>query len=174
MEEKTSITLSKDILAKVDRIAGSKQSRSAFIERVLRKYSTDRAKAALHARDFERISRAADRLYREAFTNGEGLATRVTVNSEEGLKQASWIMCDNLISLRKSGLTHYVGSLGGAKLVELNSALKLALELWRRVRRRCEIFYFTTCMVVATCGMSMRITVPEPGLLWMSRLKSAP
>ncbi|PYT99459.1 MAG: hypothetical protein DMG38_11355 [Acidobacteria bacterium] len=42
MKEKTSITLSKDLLAGVDRLAGSKQSRSAFIERLLRKYLKDR------------------------------------------------------------------------------------------------------------------------------------
>ncbi len=66
MKEKTSITLSKDLLAKVDRLAGSKQSRSAFIERVLRKYLRDRARAARHSRDFIRINRAANRLNREA------------------------------------------------------------------------------------------------------------
>jgi len=42
MKEKTSITLSKDPLAGVHRLAGSKQSRSAFIERLLRKYLKDR------------------------------------------------------------------------------------------------------------------------------------
>jgi metal-responsive CopG/Arc/MetJ family transcriptional regulator len=66
MKEKASITLSKDLLAKVDRLAGSRQSRSAFIERVLRKYLRDRSRAALHARDLARINRAADRLNAEA------------------------------------------------------------------------------------------------------------
>jgi len=66
MKEKTSITLSKDLLGEVDRLAGSKQSRSAFIERVLRKYLRDRRRAALHARDLVRINRAADRLNSEA------------------------------------------------------------------------------------------------------------
>jgi metal-responsive CopG/Arc/MetJ family transcriptional regulator len=66
MKEKTSITLSKDVLAKVDRLAGSKHSRSAFIERVLRRYLSERARAAVHARDLERINRAADRLNLEA------------------------------------------------------------------------------------------------------------
>ena len=62
MKEKTSITLSKDVLKSVDRLAGSKHSRSAFIERVLRRYLRERAKAALEARDLERINNAADRL----------------------------------------------------------------------------------------------------------------
>ncbi len=66
MKEKTSITLSKDLLAKVDRLAGPGQSRSAFIERVLRKYLRDRRRAAVHARDLERLNRAAHRLNLEA------------------------------------------------------------------------------------------------------------
>jgi len=66
MKEKTSITLSKDVLTTVDRLAGSKQSRSAFIERVLRGYLKSRAKAALQARDLELLNKAADRLNVEA------------------------------------------------------------------------------------------------------------
>jgi len=66
MKEKTSVTLSKDVLEDVDRLAGSKYSRSAFIERVLRKYLLERAKAAAQARDLERINSAADRLNVEA------------------------------------------------------------------------------------------------------------
>ena len=62
MKVKTSITLSRDVLKSVDRLAGSKHSRSAFIERVLRRYLRERAKAALQARDLERINNAADRL----------------------------------------------------------------------------------------------------------------
>jgi mRNA interferase MazF len=63
------------------------------------------------------------------FTNGEGLSTQVSVDLEEGLKHSSWIMCDNLVSLRKADLTNYVGSLSPAKLLELNSALRMALDL---------------------------------------------
>jgi metal-responsive CopG/Arc/MetJ family transcriptional regulator len=66
MKEKTSITLSKDVITQVDKLAGSKESRSAFIERVLRRYMRQRKRAALHARDLVRINRAADRLNREA------------------------------------------------------------------------------------------------------------
>jgi metal-responsive CopG/Arc/MetJ family transcriptional regulator len=66
MKEKTSITLSKDLLARVDRLAGSKQSRSAFIERVLRKYFQDRQRTSIQARDLELLNQAADRLNREA------------------------------------------------------------------------------------------------------------
>ena len=62
MKEKTSITLSKELLAQVDRLAGSRQSRSALIERILRKYLRDRRRMALHSRDLQRLNRAADRL----------------------------------------------------------------------------------------------------------------
>jgi metal-responsive CopG/Arc/MetJ family transcriptional regulator len=66
MKEKTSITLSSDLLAQVDRLAGSKVSRSAFIERVLRIYLQERTRKQIHARDLERINAAADRLNTEA------------------------------------------------------------------------------------------------------------
>jgi len=66
MKEKTSITLSGDVLAAIDRVAGSKQSRSAFIERVLRDFLRERARAAVQARDLERINAAAGRLNLEA------------------------------------------------------------------------------------------------------------
>jgi mRNA interferase MazF len=63
------------------------------------------------------------------FSNGEGLSTQVAIGPDEGMKHSSWIMCDNLVSVRKSELTDYVGSLSGAKLTELNEALKKALDL---------------------------------------------
>ena len=66
MKEKTSITLSGDVLAAVDRLAGSKHSRSAFIDRVLREFLRQRARAAVQARDLERINSAAERLNAEA------------------------------------------------------------------------------------------------------------
>jgi metal-responsive CopG/Arc/MetJ family transcriptional regulator len=66
MKEKTSITLSSDVLAKVDHMAGSKLSRSAFIESVLRIYFRERARKKVYARDLERINAAADRLNLEA------------------------------------------------------------------------------------------------------------
>jgi metal-responsive CopG/Arc/MetJ family transcriptional regulator len=66
MKEKTSITLSGDVLTAIDRLAGSRQSRSAFIERVLREFLRERARAAVQARDLERINAAAQRLNAEA------------------------------------------------------------------------------------------------------------
>jgi metal-responsive CopG/Arc/MetJ family transcriptional regulator len=66
MKEKTSITLSPDLLAKVDSLAGTKLSRSAVIEHVLRGYFRERARKRIHARDLDRLNAAADRLNEEA------------------------------------------------------------------------------------------------------------
>lgn len=66
MKEKTSITLSKEVLSGVDRLAGSKQSRSSVIESVLAEHLRARARAERDARDAEIINRNAERLNREA------------------------------------------------------------------------------------------------------------
>jgi len=66
MKEKTSITLSPEVLTGIDRLAGSKRSRSAVIESVLRLYLRQRERARIHARDLEILNRAADRLNAEA------------------------------------------------------------------------------------------------------------
>jgi mRNA interferase MazF len=63
------------------------------------------------------------------FTAGEDLSTQVAVGPAEGLKHPSWIMCDNLVSLRKTDLTQYIGSMPRTKISELNVALKMALDL---------------------------------------------
>ena len=63
------------------------------------------------------------------FSAGEDLSTQVAVGPAEGLKHPSWIMCDNLVSLRKADLTQYVGSLHKTKIAELNVALRMALDL---------------------------------------------
>ena len=66
MKDKTSITLSRDVLAGIDRLAGSKHSRSAVIESVLRQYLRDRAKAAIQKRDLDLINASLDELNAEA------------------------------------------------------------------------------------------------------------
>jgi mRNA interferase MazF len=58
-----------------------------------------------------------------------GLSTQVPIGAEEGLKHESAIHCDELVSLPKSILADYVGSLAGARLRDLNRALAIALEL---------------------------------------------
>jgi len=66
MKEKTSVTLSKEVLTGIDRVAGSKQSRSALIEAILQQYLRQRARAQRDARDIELISRHAEKLNRDA------------------------------------------------------------------------------------------------------------
>ena len=60
------------------------------------------------------------------FSSGEGLSTQIEVGPEEGLKHISWILCDNLVSLRKSELTNFIGSLHASRMSELDRGLKMA------------------------------------------------
>jgi mRNA interferase MazF len=59
----------------------------------------------------------------------DGLSTQVPVGTDEGLKHDSSIHCDALMSLPKSMLTNYVGSLSPAKIQLLNQALRIALDI---------------------------------------------
>ena len=58
-----------------------------------------------------------------------GLSTQLSVGTEEGLKHDSAIHCDELVSLPKSVLTDYAGTLSVSRIRELNRALAVALEL---------------------------------------------
>jgi metal-responsive CopG/Arc/MetJ family transcriptional regulator len=66
MKKRISITLSKELLAKVDGLAGSKRARAIFIERALRQYFCEHRRTAVDGRDVERINGAAERLNKEA------------------------------------------------------------------------------------------------------------
>ena len=59
----------------------------------------------------------------------DGLSTQVAVGAEQGLKHASSVHCDELVSLPKSVLTDFVGTLPPAKVRELDRALRIALEI---------------------------------------------
>lgn len=63
------------------------------------------------------------------YSTTEGIETQVSVGIEEGLKHSSCIRCDELVSIRKSDLTNYIGSLSAAKLLELKTALRIALAV---------------------------------------------
>lgn len=62
MKVKTSLTLSEDLLASIDKLAGSKVSRSAFIEQILRESLERRAQARREAREVAAINRHAAQL----------------------------------------------------------------------------------------------------------------
>jgi len=63
------------------------------------------------------------------YSTFHGLSSQVSVGVDEGLKHDSAIHCDELVSLPKTVLTDYVGSLTQTKLAELNRALTIALDL---------------------------------------------
>jgi len=59
----------------------------------------------------------------------DGLSSQVLVGIDEGLKHDSSIHCDELISLYKSVLTNFIGSLSQKKVHALNQALSIALDI---------------------------------------------
>ena len=63
------------------------------------------------------------------YTTTEGLKTQVAVGIVEGLKHQSWIRCDELVSIRRTDLTNYVGCLSSGKISELKKALRVALAI---------------------------------------------
>jgi mRNA interferase MazF len=63
------------------------------------------------------------------YSRYDGLSTQVRVGTEEGLKKESSVHCDELVSLPKPALTHYVGCLKANALRELNHALGISLGL---------------------------------------------
>ena len=58
-----------------------------------------------------------------------GLSTQVLIGVDEGLKQESSIHCDELVSLPKSSLTHFVGTLNQERIRQLDQALIAALAI---------------------------------------------
>jgi len=63
------------------------------------------------------------------YSTHDGLSTQVLIGVEEGWKHESSIHCDELVSLPKSALTHYVGALSPVKLEALNQSLRIALDI---------------------------------------------
>jgi len=59
----------------------------------------------------------------------EGLSTQVPVGPAEGLKHDSGIYCDELVSLPKAMLTHFIGMLSPDKLRLLDGTLLIALQI---------------------------------------------
>lgn len=65
------------------------------------------------------------------YSQHDELSTQVRLGLENGLKKESSVHCDELVNLPKSVFTHYVGSLNGAQIRELDYALAVALALDR-------------------------------------------
>jgi mRNA interferase MazF len=66
------------------------------------------------------------------YSRRDGLATQVDVGIDQGLKHDSSVHCDELVSLPKSQLTDYIGSLQVGKLFDVDQALAIALDLGQR------------------------------------------
>jgi metal-responsive CopG/Arc/MetJ family transcriptional regulator len=66
MKQKTSITLSEDLLDRLDQLIGPGGNRSAVMEKALDSYLTDQERRQRDARDREILNRDAARLNREA------------------------------------------------------------------------------------------------------------
>ena len=63
------------------------------------------------------------------YTNYRGFSTQVEVGIDEGLKHDSAVFCDDLISLPKRILTNFIGTLSNTKMEEVNTALRIALDV---------------------------------------------
>ncbi|MCE2440264.1 MAG: type II toxin-antitoxin system PemK/MazF family toxin [Candidatus Latescibacteria bacterium] len=63
------------------------------------------------------------------FSSFDGLSTQVPVGVDEGLKHNSSIFCDQLVSISKSALTHFIGTLSPQRIESLDHALAVALDL---------------------------------------------
>ena len=63
------------------------------------------------------------------YSSFEGLSTQVPLGIEQGLKHDSSIHCDELISIPKAALTHFVGTLPTRMIEALNQALATAVGL---------------------------------------------
>lgn len=64
------------------------------------------------------------------YSTNSGISTQIAVGIDEGLKHDSSIHCDALISIPKSRLTNYAGHLLEDKLLLLNQALAVALDIF--------------------------------------------
>ena len=56
-----------------------------------------------------------------------GFTTQVEVGVNEGLKHDSAIYCDELVSLHKSMLSDYIGTISNDKMEKVNISLRIAL-----------------------------------------------
>ncbi len=65
MKVKTSLSLSEDLVAALDRLAGPGVSRSSYVERILRRFVDERVRARRTARETAAINRAAAKLNEE-------------------------------------------------------------------------------------------------------------
>jgi mRNA interferase MazF len=61
------------------------------------------------------------------YSRFDELSTQIEVGVEEGLKKASSIFCDELLSIEKSRLTDFIGTLSNERLSQLKECLEIAV-----------------------------------------------
>ena len=74
-------------------------------------------------------SRFSTAICAPVYTTFDGLSTQVPVGPDDGLKHASSIYCDELVSIPKAFLTNFIGTLNAEKKEALNQALSIAIGL---------------------------------------------
>ncbi|MBM3301969.1 MAG: type II toxin-antitoxin system PemK/MazF family toxin [Deltaproteobacteria bacterium] len=74
-------------------------------------------------------SRFATVICAPVYSSFDALSTQVSIGIDQGLKHESSIHCDELISIPKTSLTHFIGTLSPTKIEELNRALAVAVGL---------------------------------------------
>ena len=72
-------------------------------------------------------SRFSTAICAPVYSSYHGLSTQVPVGIDEGLKHNSSVHCDELVSIPKRLLTHYIGILPQPKIDALNRALAIAI-----------------------------------------------
>jgi mRNA interferase MazF len=99
----------------------------------VRKPGADDPKAsrvfAVASRQASIDSRFASVVCVPVYSARHGLATQVPVGIDEGLKHDSALHCDELVSISKTRLTAFVGTLSSSRLRELDRALVAALDI---------------------------------------------
>jgi mRNA interferase MazF len=63
------------------------------------------------------------------YSKYDGFPSQVAIGVDEGLKHDSAVYCDELVSIPKSMLTNYIGSLSAIKMDAVNDALRIALAI---------------------------------------------
>jgi len=63
------------------------------------------------------------------YSSFDAFSTQVQIGIDQGLKHESSIHCDELVSIPKTNLTHFIGTLTPAKIEALDQALATAVEL---------------------------------------------
>jgi len=63
------------------------------------------------------------------YSKYNGSPTQVEIGTDDGMKHDNVVYCDELMSIPKSLLTNYIGSLTNQKMEEVNTALRIALAI---------------------------------------------